>query len=590
MTRPQPAALATTLPEQFLNATRDAAEMRPLRRIHLAWGAILGLALFFLHQAGTISGILHPAPGYEPAWALRSLDLPQYVTWITAIRSKILLPDYHAPWITEPAMFQPLFIAASWIPLPPLAAYYTLSAALYMCAGVALFYALAEFCTGLEWYALLASACAVPFGLLIFGLSKIFHSQVLLALGLNGMINYSYNSADGLLRGGQAATLTLSVGTALMLFFMGLLVRYVRAVNKFAAGAQSSSDSTRPLAVGLAIVAFASAFFHPFEIFVMIAASAVPLYRCGRLRVWLGIAAAGVLGMTPYLVASGRSEWLRDVAGSVPDAMYPFWIPENFGFAFVLLTYFLLMRFRMEDEGDRVLQSWFLATIALALIPKFTLASHLFDGFVYCIGALLVRRLASDRKLLPLIVRHRRGVTRAVAGIAAFSFLSLFVLFQQIWQDGRRADPEWMLNAVRPVAEKPLLNWLQAHAEPHQLVLSPPDLAPWIATVPVTSFASHDLFSLTFDDQVKLANAFYHGDDVAHELLENYGVGFVVAPAGSPAIARLPAAAYRGNVGPWRIYEFPDARMKPYPGLAQLNPGMPPPLRVRILELLHFFR
>ena len=320
----------------------------------------------------------------------------------------------------------------------------------------------------------------------------------------------------------------------------------------------------------------------------MIAASALPLYRCGRLRVWFGIAAAGVLGMAPYLIASARSEWLRDVAGIVPDAMYPFWIPENFGIAFVLLAYFLLIRFRMEDAGDRILQSWFLATIALALIPKFTLASHLFDGFVYCVGALLVRRLACDRKLLPVIVRHRRGVIWTVAGIAAFSLVSLFVLFQQIWQDGRRADPEWMLSAVRPVSEKPLLSWLRTHVAPTQLVLSPPDVAPWIATVPVTSFASHDLFALTFDDQVKLANAFYHGDDVAHELLENYGVGIVVAPGDSPAIARLPAAAYRASVGTWRIYEFPDARMKPYPGLAQLKPGTPPPLRVRILELLHF--
>ena len=258
MTSQQPAGLATALPEALPKALHDLPEIPPRRAIPLAYGAVLGLALFFLHQTGAISGILHPAPGYEPAWGVRNMDLPQYITWITAIRSHTLLPDFHAPWSTEPAMLQPLFIAASWIPLSPLAAYYTLSAALYVCAGIALIYALAEFCPGLEWYALLASACAVPLGLLIFGLAKLFHSPILLVLGLNGMIDYSYNSADGLFRGGQAASLTLTAGTALMLLFMGLLVRYVRRVSGPEAASHLPAVSSRPLAMGLVIVAFAA--------------------------------------------------------------------------------------------------------------------------------------------------------------------------------------------------------------------------------------------------------------------------------------------------------------------------------------------
>jgi hypothetical protein len=525
---------------------------------------------------------------------LRNLDLPQYITWITTARTTILLPDYHAPWLTEPALFQPLFIAASWIPLPPLAAYYLLNALLYTSGGVALLYAATAFCPGLELYALLASACAVPLGLLIAGFAKIFHSPVLFVWGLIGMIDYSYNSADGLFRGGQAASLTLSAGTALMLLFMGLLATYVKRVTAPEICGDTLTPSrvpgTRPLAVSLVVVSFAAAFLHPFEILVMIAASAVPLKHCGRLRAWIGMAAAGLLGMAPYLASSARSEWMRDLAAVMPDAMYPFWIIQNFGIVFLLLAYLLLIRFRMQEATDQLLQSWFLATIALALIPKFTMSSHLFNGFAYCVGFLLVRRLAADRKLLPVIVRHRRGVTLTVAAVAAFTGVSLFVLYRQIWQDGRRADPEWMLSAVRPVSERPLLEWLRNHAQPNELVLSPPDVAPWVATIPLTSFASHDVFGLTFADQLKLANAFFHGDDVEHELLENYGVGIVIAPSASPAIARLPATAYRASIGPWRIYEFPHARMKPYPGLAVLKPGMTPGLRTRILEGLRFLR
>ena len=337
-------------------------------------------------------------------------------------------------------------------------------------------------------------------------------------------------------------------------------------------------------------MSFVAAFLHPFEIFVMVAASALPLKQCGRLRVWIAMAAAGLLGMAPYLASSTRSEWMRDLAGVMPDVMYPFWIPENYGIAFVLLTYFLLIRFRLEDVTDRVLQSWFLSTIALALIPKFTMSSHLFNGFAYCIGFLLVRRLAGDRKLLPVIARHRRGVTWTVAAVAAITALSLFTLYRQIWKDGRRSQPEWMLSAVRPVSERPLLDWLRTHAKSRDLVLSPSELAPWVATLPLTSFASHDVFGLTFQDQLKLANAFFRGEDVQHELLENYGVGIVVAPSTGPAIARLPASAYQASIGAWRIYEFPDARMKPYPGFSHLKPELTPPLRVRILEWLRFLQ
>src|ERR1700693_4601890 len=107
----------------------EAQEIRPKRRVRLAYGAALGLVLFFIHQAGPISGALRPPPGCAPAWAVRNLDLPQYITWITAARTGTILANYHAPLLTEPALFQPLFIAASRIPLPPMAAYYILAAA-----------------------------------------------------------------------------------------------------------------------------------------------------------------------------------------------------------------------------------------------------------------------------------------------------------------------------------------------------------------------------------------------------------------------------------------------------------------------------
>ncbi|MBZ5631685.1 MAG: hypothetical protein LAO55_01035 [Acidobacteriia bacterium] len=559
-------------------APREIALDEPLEaegksRLKLVYGAALGMVLFFLHQAAIISGAIAPPPGYEPAWAIRSLDLPQYLTWLAAGRTSFLIPNYHAPWVTEPALIQPLFLVAGWIPLPPLAAYHVLSLALYMVAGMALVYAVRVFCPEHPGYALLASACAVPLGLLVLAAGGLVHSLVLFALGLSGLVDYAYNSADGLFRGGLAASPTQSLGTAFVLLFMAVLAGYIR-------------DGRRGYARILMALAFFSAFFHPFEIFVMIAASAIPLWQCGRIKTWMGVTAAGLLGLAPYIFASTRSEWVRDVGERIQSPMYPFWIPENFGIPFFLLAYLLLMRFRMPRPEDRVLQNWLLATIVLAFVPGIAFAHHLFNGYAYCVGLLLVRRLASDTQLLPLLKRNRRPALAAMAGVALMSGFSLFVLYRQIWKDGRRADTEWLLSAVRPVSERPLLEWLRTHAAPGDLVLSPTDLSPWVATLPLTSFASHDFFSITYTEQAKLAVGFYLGDNMQRDLLDAYGVRIAVVPESSRALDHLPAYAFRESVGPWRIYEFPQARMKPYPGLASLDPTLQPSPRTKTLEWL----
>ena len=554
-------------------ALNEPPEADGKARLNLLYGAALGIVLFFLHQAAVISGALAPPPGYEPAWAVRSLDLPQYVTWLAAGRTRFLLPDYHAPWVTEPALFQPFFLLAGRIPLPPLAAYQTASLLLYIAAGMALIYAVRVFCPEHPGYALLASACAVPLWLLVLTISKVFHSLLFFGLGLSGILSYTYNSADGLFRGGLAASPTLSAGTAFVLLFMAVLAVYVR-------------NGQPRYARILMTLAFFSAIFHPFEIYVMVAACAIPLWQSGRMKTWLGVAAAGVLGLAPYVYASTRSEWLRDVGERIRYPMYPFWIPENYGIPFFLLAYLLLIRFRMPRPEDRVLQNWFLATILLAFVPGISFPSHLFNGFVYCLGFLLTRRLASDPQLLPLLKRWRRVAVPVLAGVVMFTGVSLFLLYRQIWSDGRRADPEWFLTAVRPASERKLMEWLRTHAPAGSLVLSPPDLAPWIATIPLASFASHDFFSITYADQTKLSDTFYRGENVQRDLLDAYGVRFAVVPASSPAVARLPVDAFRESIGPWRIYEFPEARMKPYPGLAALDPNLRTSLRTNVLRWL----
>jgi hypothetical protein len=532
----------------------------------LGWSVALGVALFLLHHAGVVSGALAPPPGFEPAWTLRNLDVPQYLTWIEAARSQLLLPDYHAPWVTEPALFQPLLLAAARTGLPTLLAYYAPVLAGYVFAVFALLYASSVFCPGRETlFALLAAFCTVPFRLIGWLIAQVVPlPKVLVVLGL---LDYSYDTADGLFRGGMSNSVTLSVGTALVLLSMAALARYVET-------------GRRSHLLRLAALTFLSAFLHPFEVFVIVAAAAVPLVLCRRIRVWMGIALCGLAGLSPYLALSFGHRWLRDVSELTRYPLQPFWILANFGIPLVLLVYLLLLRFRLPRSSDRVLQSWFIATIVVPFLPGAPFAPHLFDGFAYCVGFLLVRRLAADTTLLTAMGRHRRAAWPALGAVTAISVASLALLYVQIWRDGRRADPEWLLSSVRPVSERPLIEWFRRNAPTGALVLSPLDVSPWIATVPLTSFASHDVFGITYQRQHDLAERFFRGEDLRKDLLDQYGVRFVVAPA----TLRMSAGAHRADVGPWRIYEFPEARMKPYPGLDVLDPARAPSLRKEVLD------
>jgi hypothetical protein len=552
----------------LLNKSFDPSHVR-----RLAYGAGLGLILFLLNQIGAISGALAPPLGYEPTWTVEHLDFHQYITWLTAGRTHLLLPDFHAPWITEPSLFQPIFLLAGLIPLPAIAAYQLASLLMCMAAGAALVYAGSVFCPGLERYALLAAACALPFPLLGLAIGKIAHSPLLSVIGYEGIVHYSYETADGLFRGGLSTSLTLSVGTLSVLLSMAMLARYLQS-------------GQRGYLLALTAVTFLSALLHPFEVFLIIAASAAPLLLARQVKAWLIVGVAGFLGILPYLALSIRSQWQRDVAEQVAHPVHPFSVMVNYGVPFVLVVYLLLIRFQMPKQEDRVLQSWFLSTLALGIAPGVPFALHLFDGFAYCAGFLLVRRLAVDRQLLPLLQKRRRIALTALAGFTALSAASLLVLYQQLWNDGRKAQPEMLVSAVRRVSEPPVIDWIRSHAPSDSLVLSPGEMAPWIASIPVVSFGSHFYSSVTYMEQARLAEAFYRGEDVERDLIENYGVRFAVVPDASPALNRLHNALLREQIGPWRIYEFPGARMKPYPGLAALNPRIQVSLRSRILQQL----
>jgi len=235
----------------------------------------------------------------------------------------------------------------------------------------------------------------------------------------------------------------------------------------------------------------------------------------------------------------------------------------------------------MPEPRDLVLKSWFITAPVLLIVPGVPFALHLLNGFAYCTAFLLVRRIAIDKQISPLLSRHRRLAYGMLAGIVALSVAAIASFEIQLWRDGRRAETMWLLNTVRPNAERELLDWLKHQTPPDALIVSPPDLAPWIATIPRPSFASHDFFSITYRSQRALLDKFLTGEIPAQDLVRQYGAQIFVVPSASPArISAVP----RTTIGPWHVYQFPDAMMKPYPVLAVLEPDAPRSLRWRVLE------
>ena len=68
----------------------EAQEIRPKRRVRLAYGAALGLVLFFIHQAGPISGALSQGIQDENATLDCTYDLG--VDWLSYHR--IVVVEY----------------------------------------------------------------------------------------------------------------------------------------------------------------------------------------------------------------------------------------------------------------------------------------------------------------------------------------------------------------------------------------------------------------------------------------------------------------------------------------------------------------
>ena len=542
-------------------------------RTRLWIALLLGSFLFGLNNTAVWSAWLHPPQGYEPLYLVRSQDVAEYVTYVVLASDPTwLAPDLHAPWTLPGGLFHPLMLIAGRIGnglgLSPA---FTLQAGFYLSsiAGAwVLLYAMDFFLPTIRqrWWALAAVASSVPLALLPIVVKPIFPIREEF-YGL-GMVEFAYNSADGLFRGGLSNSFTIAWGSIAMILALTFTAkRIVTGQLRF-----------RYLAAG---TMFLSAFLHPFEYFVMVPASALALLwaakQSGKWREAIGDclwnAGSAITGLLPALYLAFRYKWISDLSTVCTGRMYPTWLFAAYGLPCILVVYCLLLRYRPSTASDQVLAIWFVTTGVIVCLPYCPYPPHMLNGFVYVTGMLLVRLLFEHRQARSFYQARPKLALGLGYGVIAFSLIALAGLQVQLWKDGRSKEPDLLLNAVASPDERAMVEWFRGKVKREDLVLAPPDLAPWLTPVPVHAFASHVLTGFSYSRQLQEANAFYQGEspEAARALLQAYGIHWVVTPNDSAA-TRYFSDPPIVKIGSMRVYEIPGNRMEPYPGLAQLVP------------------
>ncbi len=513
--------------------------------MRLAWIALaLGTLVGVINHVAVFAGIASPPGGYEPAYFLRNLDVPQYLTWGALAREHWLLPNYHSPWQTNPALFQPMLQVVGKSGLPPIAAHYGFQFLLYWLTAYALLRAAETFCQSRRQmvYAAIAAAGALPLKLIGWAVAKWAGAALPVQLGLAyGLIEYSYETADGFFRGGLSNSFTLTFGTAITLLSFTALAKYTR-----------SGD--RKQLYKLCFLACFGALFHPFEVFLVVFGCIFPLWKFKRPFEFLAVGASGALGILPYLIQSIRSPWVRDASDIAQWNMTsPAWVLLAFGIPAIGTCWLLAMRPRSDGPEDDVLHSWFLATCLLPLIPAIPVAIHLFDGFAYCLGFLLVRKASQDK----LFQRYRDRVRPLAWAWGGFTAAILATVYFQIYTDGKSADPLIGRPAIIARDERAMLDWMRANLPGDRVVLAPLEMAPWVAALPMKAMASHDVFSITYDEQAAAIQRFQKGD---LSVIDRYGVSYAITEG------PLGAGQLRHQEGKLHLYQLADRPPLPYPG------------------------
>jgi len=526
----------------------------------LGHGTLLGVLLFIVQNTAVWSAWLRTPPGAAPVFHLINPDTCQYLGFLALARDHVLFPNLHAPWTTEPAMLNVLFLTGgrvgAWLHLTPAATLIALELLLYVFAAAAFVWVLGIFLeTRAQKIAAVAvTICSMPLTVWLFS-SRI---------SLLGSVDLAYMTADGLFRGGLSNSPTLSFGTGMVLVELGLAALHFKT-------------GQRVYSYCLAAAIFLSALVHPFEVFVTVPAVIAGFLLFAR-KSWreaiLIVLGAG-LGLAPHAVLSLRHPWLGDLARVFSDSAPSLAaLIFSYGIGLLAVPYLLLMRSWPRNVQDKLLLVWWTITAATQLLPGVEVPQHLMDGFAALTGILVVRLAAPQPKLNELYRSHRRVWITAAACVLILAAGAYTSVYARIERDGRSTDPGFLLPAVAGTDEIAVVREMRARASVDDLALAPEPLRMLLITAPVHSFASHEHLSMTYRAQWAESERFFNGKMGAGEaqaFLARYGFRWVVVPESSPALVYFAGRPEAFRCGKLRVFVLPENRMKAYPGLGHLG-------------------
>lgn len=516
------------------------------------------LTLCGFNYSGIIGGWLNVPEGYEPAYLNRGTDFAQYLTWAKASESQVLIPNYHAPFATEPALFNPLLLVLSRIALLAgieFAHLYVLAHVLaYALCGFGLYRSLSVFLNSFR-EALLALALMM----LSIPLSSLLTAPRFLRNGaVSPMRQFLYTSSDGFIHG-MPGSLLVTVSTAIVLLAFAAMGRYIQTQER---------AELRKACLLIALVTF----LHPFEVFVLVAASGAALLLCQRSRkaVWdcFFIGLAGLCGLLPYAAIALTEPWVAEAARlNRWNPGNPIRLIASLGLPTIAVLGLLVPARRRLKHADVLLVAWMLSTLVLVYVPFIPWSQHLFDGY-HCATGMLLARLAGESPAIG--IRRWVGDRLVMTGAAVLLLLSLgayAVYWRTAYRNGSAVEPRNHFHTIRPKKEAALIDWLRQNTSPDELLVAPLEYAPWVAATPIHSLASHYLFSLTFENQAAFSVAFYDGQlkpEEAERRLAEFGVRYVVALEKSDVSKYLAKAKIRWKREDLTVYDFGPRSMAPY--------------------------
>jgi glycerol uptake facilitator-like aquaporin len=523
-----------------------------VRRTRAAWPLLFATCLFAANNLNLVRAWLDTPVGARAMYVVRDVDIAQHLTWTNWLRDHWLVPNFHAPFLTTPGLFVPLMIGlAQFARLgADSALVYAIAQYLaYILGSYALVWCL-RVCTAsrAQKYATLAViAATLPIG------SFLRFTQFAMGRTHSGPLDVLVR--DGFILQGP---LTLTVGTVAVLLCLALVASYAR-----------TQEPARLYMAGA--VACLAALLHPFEIFAIMPGATLAFFwlRWPDLRRALNesliVCVPGIAGLLPFAYFSFRSTWVSKLA-SVDDVR-----PEilerlfaELGLPTMIALVVLVVGPRLRAPSDVVLQAWFAATLIVFQVPNVNGRWHLIDGFAPVAALLLVRQFAEIQSLRDAMIR-RRGLALLIGGSVLGLAMATHAVHRYVsFRDGVKSSSS-------PREETLAISWLREHAGPAELVLAPADSAPWIATVPIHSFASHWLFSVDYAEQARLSSDFYSGKLGVNSscFLRHFGVNYVIAPARSRVLGMLDTTRQVATIGKWNIYYFPENRMQPFSANSQ---------------------